>query len=127
MTATYSKEMMLRLSESRKHFLGKVAFNVSMEQRIAKEKNMFMRLMNDNAMQEISTSIHKHWKKYFNHISESENINMYEASKKVFLQTACEWTGIPLKENEIDKRAEQLSELFENAASVGLQHWKSRR
>ncbi|XVK95731.1 hypothetical protein AABC03_13615 [Staphylococcus nepalensis] len=38
MTATYSKEMMLRLSESRKHFLGKVAFNVSMEQRIAKEK-----------------------------------------------------------------------------------------
>ena len=47
-------------------------------------KNMFMRLMNDNAMQEISTSIHKHWKKYFNHISESENINMYEASKSFF-------------------------------------------
>lgn len=45
---------------------------------------MFMRLMNDNAMQEISTSIHKHWKKYFNHISESENINMYEASKSFF-------------------------------------------
>lgn len=92
-----------------------------------KRKGMFMELMGNQEMVEISKLIYKYWLAYFDHISNRKNVNMYEASKKVFLQTACEWTGVPLKENESDKRASQLSNLFENAASVGLKHWKSRR
>lgn len=91
-----------------------------------KRKNMFMELMDDYAMEEINKLTHKYWYKYFNNIKSSENISMYEASKKVFLQTACEWTGVTLEKYELDKRVSQLSELFENAASVGLKHWEAR-
>lgn len=92
-----------------------------------KRKGMFMELMDNNAMKKISVLIHRYWDIHFKNTSRLEDVNMYEVSKKVFLQTACQWTGVPLKENETNKRASQLAALFEGAASIGLPHWKSRR
>ncbi|MBM2659765.1 cytochrome P450 [Staphylococcus pseudoxylosus] len=91
-----------------------------------KRKSMFMKLMDDNAMKKIGILTDKYWNIYFNNTTSLKNISMYQASKKVFLQTACEWTGVPLKKDEIDKRVVQLAKLFEHAASIGLKHWQAR-
>lgn len=75
-------------------------------------KSMFMKLMDDNAMEEMSILTYKYWNIYFIHTTCSKNISTYEDSKKVFLRTAREWTGVPLKKEEIDKHVVQLAKLF---------------
>lgn len=89
-------------------------------------KSMFMGLMDKNAMQKIRSLVYKYWSKYFNDKLVPDQVKMYGAAKQIFLQTACEWTGVPLKENEVNKRASQLANLFESPAAIGLKHWKGR-
>lgn len=85
-----------------------------------------MTLMNDDAMTEIGRLMRKYWRQYFEEAASLETIELYEAAKIVSLQTACEWTGIPLQKEETEERAGQISDLFESPAVLGLQHWKGR-
>ncbi|WP_411842716.1 cytochrome P450 [Salinicoccus sp. HZC-1] len=89
-------------------------------------KAMFMTLMDDDAMGEIDLLMRKYWRKYFEETGSIETIELYEAAKIVTLQTACEWTGVPLKRKETVERAGQISDLFESPAALGVQHWKGR-
>lgn len=75
-----------------------------------------MTLMNDDAMTEIGRLMRKYWRQYFEEAASLETIELYEAAKIVSLQTACEWTGIPLQKEETEERAGQISDLFESPA-----------
>ncbi|AKG74868.1 cytochrome P450 [Salinicoccus halodurans] len=89
-------------------------------------KAMFMTLMDDDSMMEIDRLMRKYWRRYFEAAGSLETIELYEAAKIVILRTACEWTGVPLREEEIEERARQISDLFESPAALGVQHWKGR-
>ena len=39
----------------------------------------------------------------------------------------CAWTGVPLAESELDRRAAELTALFDLAGAVGPPHWRSRQ
>lgn len=41
-------------------------------------------------------------------------------------RTACGWAGVPIKENEVKKRVNDLAALFESAAAVGPAYWAGR-
>ncbi|WP_338015937.1 cytochrome P450 [Halalkalibacillus sediminis] len=54
-------------------------------------------------------------------------MNVYDEAKMVLSRVAVKWTGVPIKEDEIEQWTEELSDLFEKASSVGPKHWKARR
>src|SRR5699024_10508050 len=55
-----------------------------------------------------------------------EQVTLYEETQKLLCRVACEWVGIKLKEDEVDKRTNSLASLFESAAAAGPAYWTGR-
>src|SRR5699024_12245954 len=90
-------------------------------------KMMFMKLMDDDAMDEIGRLMKKYWREYFEEADSLETVELYEAAKIVTLKTACAWTGVPLGKDETEVREEKIADMFESRAQLGIQEWKGRR
>ncbi|WP_223702587.1 cytochrome P450 [Sutcliffiella deserti] len=90
-------------------------------------KALFMSLMDKKDLQQIVDLTRKQWESSSVKWQSEKSVELYEESKKILTQVACDWTGVPLKKSEVDKRAEQLGDLFESAASLGIKHLKGRK
>lgn len=86
---------------------------------------MYMSLMDDETMEEIGFLIKYYWGTYFKGDDESETVELYEVAKRVFMQTACRWIGIPLGQEETEQRTREVAELFETPEAFGL--WNRQR
>ena len=49
---------------------------------------------------------------------EQPSIVFYDESKKVLTRAVCEWAGVPLPEEDVEKRTNQLSDLYESVAQT---------
>lgn len=90
-------------------------------------KALFMSLMTKEKLQEIVELTIKSWKSYADEWEQQESIILYIEAKKILTRAACEWTGIPMKDVDVDKLSEHLGDMYESAAAIGLKHWKGRR
>ncbi|PYZ94984.1 cytochrome P450 [Salipaludibacillus keqinensis] len=90
-------------------------------------KAMFMSLMSKDDLKEIRQLTKTHWEKAAKDWESQDEIVLYEEVKKILTKVACEWTGVPLKEEEVEDRADLLSEMFETPAEVNLNHFKGWR
>ncbi|MFL5783068.1 MAG: cytochrome P450 [Bacteriovoracaceae bacterium] len=53
-------------------------------------------------------------------------ISFYEESKKVLTEAVCRWAGIPLEDENIDERTQDLVAQYERAGEPGIGHFISR-
>lgn len=90
-------------------------------------KAMFMSLMTKDALVEISNITKREWEEAAKGWESEKEIILYEEAKRVMTKVACEWTGVPLPEIDVVKRADQLGDMFESAAAIGPKHWKGRK
>ncbi|WP_050183201.1 cytochrome P450 [Domibacillus robiginosus] len=90
-------------------------------------KAAFMSLMAPKQMKRLTEIAEVQWSKAAEKWVERNEVALYEEAKKLLCRIACEWAGVPLKEDEVRQRAEELSALFESAVSVGPEYWKTRR
>ena len=90
-------------------------------------KAMFMSLMDHQAMDEIEALTQKYWHEFFADKTSNDTVELYEAAKVVFLKVASDWVGISLKDEDIDSRARQISDLYESPAALGFKHWQGRK
>ncbi|WP_368504983.1 cytochrome P450 [Alkalihalophilus sp. As8PL] len=91
-------------------------------------KQMFMSLMTKDSLQEVIELTENEWSEATAKWElEADKIVLYDEAKKILTQVACKWTGVPVKEGELDQLAEELGEMFETAAALGPSHWKGRR
>ena len=89
-------------------------------------KAMFMSLMTNSMLKEITELTNKYWDEFAAQWEAQDEIVLYDESKKILTSIACEWTGVPLDDQEVEKRAEQLGKMFENATSVGPGYWSGK-
>jgi fatty-acid peroxygenase len=90
-------------------------------------KAMFMSLMTNDALSEIAELTKKHLNAFAAQWETKEKIIVYEEAKKVLTHVACEWTGVPLQDDEVELRKKQLADMFESAASIGPEYWRGRK
>lgn len=55
-----------------------------------------------------------------------DSIELHTALWPVLTRTAAVWAGVPLAEDEVGERAEELAAMLENAALVGPPNWAAR-
>ena len=79
-------------------------------------KQYFLDLMTEERIKDWGLILKKHFLKSAIHWMEEPSIVFYEESKKVLTKAVCEWAGVPLSEEDVEKRTHQLSDLFENVA-----------
>lgn len=89
-------------------------------------KELFMRFMNPDSIQQLEKYFNKHWLLKLKEWEDVRSINLFEETKIILFKAACEWTGVPLKEEEAKARAKQIGLLIESAGAVGVKHYRGR-
>ncbi|WP_313432895.1 cytochrome P450 [Siminovitchia terrae] len=89
-------------------------------------KEMFMSLMSEEGVQRFIEINRNEWEKAVESWLDKGEVVLYEEAKKILCKSACRWAGVPLSDEELGKRTDELSSLFESPATLGPKHWKGR-
>ena len=89
-------------------------------------KRMFMSLMTPQNVARLTEIADGEWRAAVERWPGRERVVLYDELRRVLTRAVCAWSGIPLPDDEVDRRTEQLSALFEHAGSIGPQHWRAR-
>lgn len=90
-------------------------------------KAAFMALMAPKQIARLADVAKTQWTSAAGRWTAKNEIVFYKEAQELLCRIACEWAGVPLKEEEVKQRTEELSALFESAVSVGPEYWKTRR
>lgn len=89
-------------------------------------KLMFMSLMTKDRLEVLHEITEVQWQLAAKKWEQMEQIILYDEAKEIMCRVACEWGGVPIKEEDLKEKTEQLAALFESPAALGPQHWKGR-
>ncbi|MEW9108261.1 MAG: cytochrome P450 [Cytobacillus gottheilii] len=109
-----------------KTLLGKKGVQTLDDEAHHHRKAMFMSLMTPVSLQRMRALIKKEWDIAAKKFSQEKEIILYDEAKKVLCRAACDWAGVPLKENDVEETANLLGLLFETPAALGPKHWQGR-
>jgi fatty-acid peroxygenase len=56
----------------------------------------------------------------------AERVVLYDEFQSIFCEATCGWAGVPLPAADVDRRAADMSTLFQWATSIGPKHWWAR-
>ncbi|MBM0103354.1 cytochrome P450 [Steroidobacter sp. S1-65] len=89
-------------------------------------KQMFLALMSSERLQQLAATMTDTLVAAAERWSSMEQVVLYDQLHEVLTRSVCQWAGVPLREQEVTKRARQLSAMFDRAGAIGPPHWWSR-
>lgn len=88
-------------------------------------KQMFLSIMTPENLKVVIDYTTKQWetssRKWNN-----KNIVLFDEAQIIMCQVACRWAGVPLQNNEIEKRASDLGKMIDGFGAVGPRYWQGR-
>lgn len=89
-------------------------------------KEMLMSVMTSDRLKQLINIVKQQWDKCIVQWEQMDQVILYEEVQKLLCRAACEWVGVPLEEDDVNKRTTELASLFESAASFGPTYWAGR-
>lgn len=89
-------------------------------------KEMFMSIMSPEGLNNLINITKKQWEIAVDRWGQMDAVILYDEVKEMMCKTACQWTGVPVQEDEVKRLTKDLGAMFESAAAVGLAHWLGR-
>ena len=90
-------------------------------------KALFMKEMHEESLQRMEMIYKKNWIQTLQEWQKAERIILFREVEKILTRSACEWTGVPLEENEVEKRTHQLSAMIDGSGGIGTRFYKGKR
>jgi fatty-acid peroxygenase len=92
----------------------------------AHRKMMIMSLMTHENLSELNHLFHEKLRHYLKQWSLKESIVLYDELQKALTEAACAWVGVPLIDEDKNRRTKEIVSLFDAAGAKGIQHFFSR-
>lgn len=89
-------------------------------------KAMFMALLTDDRVAELAELVAGGLRSAVREWTAKDRIELYGAAREILTRAVCSWSGVPIKEPEVEQRTRELTALFDYAGSIGPKHWWSR-
>lgn len=89
-------------------------------------KKMFMKIMSRELMDELDQHFTHCWKNALIEWQTRNMVILFDEVEKILFLAACKWVGVPLLEEEIEKRTRYLSNMIDAAGGIGIRHYKGR-
>ncbi|WP_106476423.1 cytochrome P450 [Phytohalomonas tamaricis] len=89
-------------------------------------KQMFMSLMTPEGIDRLVTLTRQVWNDYLDRWTAMDRVVLFEESKEILCRAVCAWAGVPLAEEDVRQRTEDLNAMIEGASAIGPQHWHAR-
>lgn len=91
-------------------------------------KQMFMLLMTPERIDELVHVFTDRWLTYLDQWERTTgSILLMREVQEILCRAVCAWTGVPLADDEVRQRTEDLLAMIEGAGSVGPRHLRARR
>lgn len=91
-----------------------------------RRKQLFLSLTSPLYIKNLLSIFNNNIDDYINKWEKSNEVVLFDEMKEILCLTACQWTGIPIIESEVIKRADDFSEMVDAFGAVGPRHWKGR-
>ncbi|WP_018661610.1 cytochrome P450 [Heyndrickxia acidiproducens] len=92
----------------------------------SRRKLLFMSLMTPEHQKQLADLALAEWEALIPRWEKSEKVVLFDEAKLLLCRVACSWTGVPLEEQEAEKRAEDFIDMVYAFGAVGPRHWKGR-
>ncbi len=89
-------------------------------------KELFMQCMSKDSILKLNLLFEDNWKQAMQEWKAASSILLFKEVEEVLTKSACEWIQIPLKEEEIELRKNQLSLMIDSAGAIGVRHYNGR-
>lgn len=89
-------------------------------------KQLFMDLMNPVSISRLADMFAEEWRTALDGWEQQRRVVLFDAIQPVLSRAVCRWAGVPLNEDEVDRRTWQLAEMVEGSGAVGQRHLQAR-
>jgi fatty-acid peroxygenase len=86
-----------------------------------------MSLMHREAVSGFMQMLAEQWRVHLLKWEQMDQVNLFAESRNILCRAACQWAGVPLREDQVATRASDLSTMVDAFGGVGLRNWKGRR
>ncbi|ANF24084.1 cytochrome [Stutzerimonas stutzeri] len=90
-------------------------------------KALFMSLLSDKAVVELVRLSEAYWQAAIETWQHRDRLILMTEVQTILTRTVCEWAGVPLAEDEVTQRRDQLAAMIDGAGGIGARHWHARR
>ncbi|HET6398382.1 MAG TPA: cytochrome P450 [Candidatus Thermoplasmatota archaeon] len=89
-------------------------------------KALFLRVLDDGGSASLAQHVEAAWEAALPQWRARRDIVLYDEVRPVLAAAACRWAGIAVPDGELATRTQQLTALFQGAASRGASHVRAR-
>jgi fatty-acid peroxygenase len=89
-------------------------------------KLLFMSLMTPPHQKRLAKLVMEQWQAAFSKWERVEQVVLFDEAKDILCRIACQWTGVPLQESEVQERANDFSAMVDAFGAIGPRYWKGR-
>ncbi|WP_181350671.1 cytochrome P450 [Thalassobacillus sp. CUG 92003] len=90
-------------------------------------KMLFMSLMTESRLHYLADLTKEQWQSRIQRWKNMDSVVLFDEALDVLCRAACEWAGVPLKEAEVQERAQDLWDMVDAFGAVGPRHWRGRK
>lgn len=87
-------------------------------------KSLFMSLTTPARVARLGEIFAEEWERAAPAWEARGEVTLYPAARELLTRAVCAWAGVPLDEQDVGRRARELSSLYEQAATVGPPYWR---
>lgn len=90
-------------------------------------KQLFMGLMTPARVSALGELCNQELRRAAKQWQQRESVALYPELQKVLTRAVCAWAGVPLLNNEVERRTTQLAAMLNNTDTVGANYWRALR
>ncbi len=109
-----------------KSLFGENAVQAMDEEEHRHRKGMFMSIMTHQSLDKLQEITKKQWTSVIPKWEKSKKVILLDEAKEVLYRIASEWAGVPVKEKEVKKRADDMFDLVDSIGGVGPRYQRGR-
>ena len=90
-------------------------------------KQLFLSLLGDEAVAELVRLSEANWQAAIEAWQRCDRVVLLPEVQAILTRAVCEWAGVPLGDDEVTLRRDQLAAMIDGAGGVGIRHWHARK
>ncbi|SDJ24992.1 cytochrome P450 [Natribacillus halophilus] len=90
-------------------------------------KLMFLSLMTPERLEDIKKITMRQWISKVPEWKRNKQVKLFDEAEEVMCRSACEWAGIPLREEEVSQRAREFGDMIDAIGGVGERNQRGKR
>lgn len=89
-------------------------------------KQAFMSLMTPERMATLTERVRQEWHAAAQQWQQRDQVVLLYGAQEVLCRAVCAWAGVPLSEDKVNQRTQDIAAMIDGSGGIGPRHWRAR-